>query len=123
MVTALELVISALRGVVGVPVVSLVPRHPPPLFVRVEQAAPQAFSPSHDRVMIIVQVYGEQDLLEEVLRTVGVCRDFLRFEIANVVPQLVGFTEISGPVEFPDPDIADTYTRWQLVGNVIHALV
>lgn len=123
MVTALELVISALRQVVGVPVVSLVPRNPPPVFVRVEQAAPVGFSPSHDRVMIIAQVYGEQTRLEEVLRTIGVCRDFLRFELSNVVPQLVGFNEISGPVEFPDPDIADTHTRWQLVGNVIHALV
>ena len=123
MVTALELAISALRGVVGVPVVSLVPRHPPPLFVRVEQAAPQAFSPAHDRVMIIVQVYGQHPQLEQVLDIVATCRDYLRFQLDHDVPAIVGYSEVSGPVEFPDPDIAETHTRWQIVGNVYHALV
>lgn len=122
MVTAVELVIRSLAGVVAVPVVSKVPAKRPPVFVRVEQAAPASFSPSHDRVMVIVQVYGEHARLEEVLHTIGVCRDFLRFEISQVVPLVVGYSEVSGPVEFLDPDIADTYTRWQLVGNVIHAL-
>lgn len=122
MVTVLELVINALRTVTGVPVVSLVPVARPPVFVRVEQAAPSAISPAHDRVMIIVEVYGQHPRLEQVLDIVATCRDYLRFQLDHDVPQIVGYSEVSGPVEFPDPDIAETHTRWQIVGNVIHAL-
>ena len=123
MVTALELVIGALAEKLSVPVASKIPvSGVSDVFVRVEESAPQAFSPSHDAVVIIVQVFGRTGQLEKVLDIVGACRDFLRFELSTVAPNLVGWEEISGPVEFPDPDLADTHTRWQLSGQVFHTL-
>lgn len=119
MVTAVELVLQALRSVSWAPVSTKVPAARPDLFVRVEQAAPVAYSPSHDRAMIIVQVYGVD--LEAVIHTIGVCRDTLRFDIQST-PGLLGWEEISGPVDFPDPDLADSWFRWQLVGTVFQAL-
>lgn len=122
MVTALELVIEVLAEATGLPVSSKVQREASGVFLRVEQAAPTAFSPSHDKTMIIVQVYGPHTQLEDILETIGKCRDFLRFELADQVPAIVGWDEVSGPVEFPDPDIQDTYARWQFVGYVFTTL-
>lgn len=119
MVTAVELVIHALASVVNCDIGTKVPNPRPDLFVRVEQAAPVAYSPSHDKAMIIVQVYGVN--LEDVLDTIGQCRNFLRFDIQSAAG-LVGWDEASGPVEFPDPDLDGQVHRWQMAGTAFHTL-
>lgn len=113
MITPLELVIGLLAARLDCPVVSKVPSTRPKFFVRVDQSAPRAFGPSQDSTLIIVQVYGID--LERVLTTIGEIRRFLRFEVEH--PNVVGFTEDSGPVEFPDDDLPAVH-RWQLTGDL-----
>lgn len=115
MITPLEVVIAELAKILDCPVVSKVPMTRPKLFVRVDQGAPQAYSPAHDRTMIIVQVYGVD--LEQVLETIGRCREFMRFEIYRNVDGVLGYDESGGPVEFPDPDIPAVF-RWRFSGQL-----
>lgn len=122
MITAAELVVRALSSIVDVPVSAKVPPNRPEVFVRVDQAAPIALSPSHDRTTVIIQVYGTHRHQEQVLDIIGTCRNYLRFSIETDVPEIVGWEETSGPVEFLDPDIAETSTRWQLAGNIFQTL-
>lgn len=122
MVTALELVIKALADATGLPTVSRVPTRNKDVFIRVEQAAPEAYSPSHDKVLLIVQVYGILEKYDEVINTIGLVRDYLRFQLPTDVPNIVGWHEVSGPYEFPDPVIEETHTRWQLSGQAFHTL-
>lgn len=93
--------------------VSKVPSTRPKFFVRVDQGSPQAYGPTQDKTLIIVQVYGVDQ--EQVINTIGTVRQFLRFELDH--PNIVGFSEDSGPVEFPDPDIPAVF-RWQTSGDL-----
>lgn len=123
MITATHLVKQALEKVVDVTVCTKVPRARPKVFVRIEQSAPVAYSPSHDRTVVIVQVYGSIANQKKVLDIIGACRDYLRFSVTKDIPEVVGWQEISGPVEFPDPDLDDTTVRWQFVGTLYQTLV
>ncbi|STC97547.1 hypothetical protein [Corynebacterium renale] len=118
MVNALIAIIGALKAHVSVPVASRVPANRPGgAFIRVEAAPQTAYSPAHDRTLVIVEVYGPHTKARDVLDTVRQCRDFLRFDL----PQdggLIAWEEVTGPVEFLDPDLAATHTRWQFTGNL-----
>lgn len=116
MANALIAVISALKSHLKLPVASKVPaKRPGGVFVRVEAAPQTAYSPAHDRTLVIVQVYGPHTEAGDVLKVVTQCRDFLRFHL----PQdggIIAWEEVTGPVEFLDPDLAATHTRWQFTG-------
>lgn len=113
MITPLEIVIQLLAARFECPVVSKVPFDRPDFFIRVDQGTPQAFGPSQDSTLIIVQVYGVD--LDLVIDTIGQIRKFLRFEVEH--PNVLGFTEDGGPVEFPDPDLPAVF-RWQTSGDL-----
>lgn len=99
---------------VGCPVVSKVPMRRPGVFVRVDMAAPRRINLIQYRVQIIIQVYGDE--LEEVLDTMW--RVQSQLEVLDVVdPVVCGWDEITGPVEFADPDIAQH--RWQMTGELL----
>lgn len=83
MLTAVEHVLAGLRDLTGLPASTRVPTNPPSVFIRVEQSAPEAYSPTYDKVFMIVEVYGRWQDMETVLSTVYQCRDYLRFTIST----------------------------------------
>lgn len=115
MITPLEVTIAGVRSVVECPVYSKVPMTRPELFVRVDQGAPVPYGPSQERTVIIVQVYGLDP--EAVIETIGACREYMRFQIQRNIDGVLGYDEMGGPVEFPDPDIPATF-RWQITGQL-----
>lgn len=122
MLTAVEHVLAGLRDLTGLPASTRVPPKPPPVFIRVEPSAPEAYSPAYDKVFMIVEVYGRWQDMETVLEMIYQCRDYLRFTIPTDYPAIVGWDEMSGPHELNDPDIEETHTRWQLAGHAYQAL-
>lgn len=119
MITPLETVIRVLDGRFGVPAFSKVPSQRPDLFIRVDAGAPVMLSPVQDRTVIIVQVYGVD--IEEVLETIGQIREFMRWDVYQLVDNVQWWDELSGPVEFPDPDVGSLF-RWQLSGQLFSTL-
>ena len=122
MLTAVEYLLDALHKLTGLPTSTHVPAKPPPVFIRVEPSAPEAYSPAYDKVFMIVEVYGRWQDMETVLETIYQCRDYLRFTISTEYPAIVGWDEMSGPHELNDPTIEETHTRWQLAGHAYQAL-
>lgn len=115
--TPIELVQHACRLVTDVPVVSKVPMERPPLFVRVDQAAPRVLSPVHQRCRVMVQVYGQD--LEEVLELSDQLRRQLEdFDMCH--DRAFGSEEIDGPVDFQDPDSPEIQ-RWQITALIYMA--
>lgn len=122
MLTAVEYILDALHKLTGLPTFTHVPAKRPPMFIRVEPSAPEAYSPAYDKVFMVVEVYGRWQDMEAVLETIYRCREYLRFKISTDYPAIVGWDEMSGPHELNDPDIEETHTRWQLAGHAYQAL-
>ena len=118
MITPLEVVQQDLDGRFDeVPAFTRVPMDRPGLFIRVDSGAPFALSPVQDRTVIIVQVYGDEDHYEDVIELIGRVREFMRWGITQLDEDIQGWDELSGPVEFPDPDVGSLF-RWQLTGQL-----
>lgn len=111
-----EVLLTDLRKVTGVKTGTKVPLKTPDLFVRVMGSAPRLASPAHEITAFTVQVYGRDS--EQVLETLRVARNYLEREIYAVNPNVAGWNEISGPFEFPDPDIEEDFFRWQFAGEL-----
>lgn len=116
MLLPIEIMLANLRKITGVTTVTKVPSRTPDLFVRVTSAAPHLASPAHEQTGMTVQVYGRD--LERVLETLRVARNYLEREIYAANPQVAGWQEVSGPMEFPDPDIEEDFYRWQFSGEL-----
>lgn len=118
MLTPIEVVQSVLRERFDVGVFAKVPRDRPGTFIRVDQGAPSMLSPVHQRVLVIVQVYAP-----DVNSAVD-----LAYQVRSVLEDLdahhskvFGVEDISGPMEFPDPDLQNV-ARWQVTGYMFMAL-
>lgn len=118
-VTPVEHLISSLSGVVGVPVVTLVPRPMPELFTRLDVISSRSETPVTDSTQIAVQVYGEG--LESVINLIGQVRFFLMDHVYVNNPKIIWWSETSAPTRFPDPDVPDVH-RWQMVGELTTTL-
>lgn len=119
MTTAQQIVMAVLRANVTAQVVHKVPRPRPDLFVRVDQAAPRRTTPVTDVTTVFIQVYGQT--LDYTVDLIDSIRE-LCFELDVIDDRVLGWTEDSGPVDFPDPDIPDV-TRWQFIGTLTQALL
>ncbi|CAM5400694.1 hypothetical protein [Corynebacterium variabile] len=119
MTTAQQIVMAVLRDNVTVPVVHKVPRPRPDLFVRVDQAAPRRTTPVTDMTTVFIQVYGPT--LDDAVDLIDVIRERC-FDLDVLDDRVLGWSEDSGPVDFPDPDIPDV-TRWQFIGTLTQALL
>lgn len=119
MTTAQQIVMAVLRDNMTVPVVHKVPRPRPDLFVRVDQAAPRRITPVTDMTTVFIQVYGPT--LDDAVDLIDVIRERC-FDLDVLDDRVLGWSEDSGPVDFPDPDIPDV-TRWQFIGTLTQALL
>lgn len=117
--TGVEVVLGFLRGLdLGVPVVSRVPATRPPEFIRVTQAGVRRTNVITDRSLVVVQTYAPGvDRAWELAQTL---REKLIDEL-ELLPNVFGWEEQSGPVEFPDPDLPTVF-RIQMTGYLLQAL-
>ena len=118
-VTPVEHLLTALRKVLDVPIYTKVPMHPEDLFLRLDVTSNEMTSPSSQETTIAVQTYGvDQD---DTINLMGALRFILADEIYARNPKILWWEELTGPVEFPDPD-TDNHYRWQLTGTMTTTL-
>lgn len=120
MATAQQILMAVIRDHVppDVPVVHKVPRERPELFVRIDQTAPRRTTPITDLTTLFVQVYGPD------VDSAGDLTDSLRelcFDLELYDDRVLGWSEDSGPIDFPDPDLPDV-SRYQFIGSLTQAL-
>ncbi len=118
-VTPVEILQSALRESLNAPIYTKVPMRPPGLFVRLDVTSNEMTTPNSQDTTIAVQVYGANH--EEVINLLGALRFVLADEIYARNPKILWWQEVSGPMEFPDPD-TDNHHRWQLTGTMTTTL-
>jgi len=109
---------ATIRSQMTTTVVHKVPRPRPPLFIRIDQAAPRRVNPVTDVTTVFVQVYGPD--LDTAVDLIDRLRD-LCFDLELLDDRVLGWSEDSGPVDYPDPDLPDV-SRWQFIGTLTQAL-
>lgn len=121
LIRATDFALCALRELADAPSYTKVPRKRPERFIRVDQAPPVRYSPVSDRALVIVQLYAPRtaDGVDWVVAESHRLRGELVHNMQRFSPLALGWDEVQGPHEFPDPDLPDV-VRWQFSGNLYY---
>ena len=116
LVTAEKLVADYLQPRMKPPVYVKVPPSRPEVFVRVDSGVPKSQTLVTYETTIIIQAYAKS--VSTALEALEQAQKLMR--TIDQETMVYDWEETAGPYDYPDPDIAASVVRWQIVGELTH---